>query len=227
MYVPWTTFLRLLICLNETKRGSGVWYHISSYCKYSEENCSSQGELTEVIKYAALCRITGLASYRRGSSHCRVEFAKSELMRMKVRKLRTWYLETRADLRHQTICLIFSVLQTEMETQTATGLGEKKVPGTNCSRWFRWKSGFCASNSWPAFCSLSVTLPRSSLITGAYATHTSYVIRPEQLPPMTVIRTEVRKGCLYSFKYGYLSYKNASIHYRRPLFTPGAMWYAF
>ncbi len=31
---------------------------------YSEENCSSQGELTEVIKYAAVCRITGLASSR-------------------------------------------------------------------------------------------------------------------------------------------------------------------
>ncbi len=43
------------------KRGSGVWY-ISSYCKYSEENCSSQGELTDVIKYAAVCRITGLVS---------------------------------------------------------------------------------------------------------------------------------------------------------------------
>ncbi len=33
-------------------------------CKYSEEDCSSQGELTDVIKYAALCRITGLASFR-------------------------------------------------------------------------------------------------------------------------------------------------------------------
>ncbi len=38
-------------------------------CKYSEEDCSSQGELTDVIKYAALCRITGLASFLRGSSH--------------------------------------------------------------------------------------------------------------------------------------------------------------
>ncbi len=47
----------------KTKRGSGVWYHISSYCKYSEENCSSRGELTDVIKYAAVCRITGLASF--------------------------------------------------------------------------------------------------------------------------------------------------------------------
>ncbi len=33
-------------------------------CKYSEEDCSSRGELTDVIKYAALCRITRLASVR-------------------------------------------------------------------------------------------------------------------------------------------------------------------
>ncbi len=36
------------------KRDSDVWYHISSYCKYSEENCSSQGELTDVIKDSTL-----------------------------------------------------------------------------------------------------------------------------------------------------------------------------
>ncbi len=33
------------------------------FCKYSEEDCSSQGELTDVIKYAAVCRITGLVSF--------------------------------------------------------------------------------------------------------------------------------------------------------------------
>ncbi len=33
-------------------------------CKYSEEDCSSRGELTDVIKYAALYIITGLASVR-------------------------------------------------------------------------------------------------------------------------------------------------------------------
>ncbi len=43
------------LCLNENKkRGRGVWYYISSYCKHSEGNCSSQGELTYVIKYAAV-----------------------------------------------------------------------------------------------------------------------------------------------------------------------------
>ncbi len=31
-------------------------------CK--EEDCSSRGELTDVIKYAAVCRITGPASFR-------------------------------------------------------------------------------------------------------------------------------------------------------------------
>ncbi len=40
-------------------------------CKYSEEDCSSRGELTEVIKYAAVCRITDLRHSVRGSSHSR------------------------------------------------------------------------------------------------------------------------------------------------------------
>ncbi len=62
MYVPWTTFLRLLICLNENEKRQ--WSLIYLVCKYSEEDCSSRGELTDVIKYAALCRITGLASFR-------------------------------------------------------------------------------------------------------------------------------------------------------------------
>ncbi len=31
-------------------------------CKYNEEDCSSRGELTDVIKYAAVFRIPGLAS---------------------------------------------------------------------------------------------------------------------------------------------------------------------
>ncbi len=32
-------------------------------CKYNEEDCSSRVEMTDVIKYAAVCRITGLASF--------------------------------------------------------------------------------------------------------------------------------------------------------------------
>ncbi len=63
------------------RRGSGVWYPISSYCKYSEGNCSSQGELTDVIKYAALSRITGLVSSRTLEFTPQVELAKSELQR--------------------------------------------------------------------------------------------------------------------------------------------------
>ncbi len=54
--------LRLLICLNENEKRQ--WCLIYFVCKYSEEDCSSQGELTDVIKYAALCRITGLVSSR-------------------------------------------------------------------------------------------------------------------------------------------------------------------
>ncbi len=52
---PRTTFLRLLICLNENEKRQ--WCLIYLVCKYSEEDCSSQGELTDVIKYAALSEI--------------------------------------------------------------------------------------------------------------------------------------------------------------------------
>ncbi len=38
-------------------------YLIYLVCTYSEESSSSWGELTDVIKYAAFCRITGLASF--------------------------------------------------------------------------------------------------------------------------------------------------------------------
>ncbi len=84
---------------------------------------------------------------------------------------------------------------------------------------FLYKSLFCTSNSWPAFCLvLSVTLLRSSLITGACATHMSYVIRRNGFRLRQL--GEVRKRCLYHFKYGSFSYKKALICYRRPLFTP-------
>ncbi len=33
-------------------------------CKYREEHCSSRGELTDVIEYAAVCRITGFTLFR-------------------------------------------------------------------------------------------------------------------------------------------------------------------
>ncbi len=61
MHVPGTTFLQLLICLNENKK---QWCLIYLVCKYSEGDCSSRGELTDVIKYAAVCRITGHALFR-------------------------------------------------------------------------------------------------------------------------------------------------------------------
>ncbi len=84
MYVPWTTFLRLVICLNENeKRQWCLGYFV---CKYSEEDCSSWGELTDVIKYAALCRITGLASFH-PREFTLLSLAKSELPRMQVRDL--------------------------------------------------------------------------------------------------------------------------------------------
>ncbi len=46
MYVPWTTW-------NENEKRQ--WCLIYFICKYSEEDCSSRGELTDVIKYADVC----------------------------------------------------------------------------------------------------------------------------------------------------------------------------
>ncbi len=44
--------MRLLICLNENEKRQ--WRLIYFINKYSEEDCSSRGELTDVIKYAAV-----------------------------------------------------------------------------------------------------------------------------------------------------------------------------
>ncbi len=51
MYVPWTTFFAA-INMFKWKRKEAVVFDIF-FCKYSEEDGSSQGELTDVIKYAA------------------------------------------------------------------------------------------------------------------------------------------------------------------------------
>ncbi len=51
MYIPWTTFLQVLMFKINEKR---QWCFIYFVCKYSEEDCSNRGELTDVIKYAAV-----------------------------------------------------------------------------------------------------------------------------------------------------------------------------
>ncbi len=116
MHVPSTTFLRLLICLNENEKRQ--WCLIYSVCKNSEEDCSSRGELTDVIKLSMqlFAELPDLRRSIRGSSHYDSNsngLPKSELQRMQVWNLRTWYWETRTDLTlsHNTICLIFSVLR--------------------------------------------------------------------------------------------------------------------
>ncbi len=58
-----------------------------------------------------------------------------------------------------------------------------------------------------------------------HATPTSYVIRRIGLHIWQ--SSEVWKKCLLRLKCGYFSYKNAWIRYRRPLFTPGAVWGRF
>ncbi len=90
MYVRTLNYISavILICLNENE--TRPWCLIYLVCKYSEEDCSSRGEMTDVIKYAAVCRITGLASLRPR------EITLSSLTREvqtteQVRNLCTWY----------------------------------------------------------------------------------------------------------------------------------------
>ncbi len=61
------------------------------------------------------------------------------------------------------------------------------------------------------FCSLSAFITN-------HAKPTSYVIRRNDFHFWQL--DEVREMCLLRLKYGYFSYKNAWIRYRRPLFTP-------
>ncbi len=63
MYVCSLNYISAAINMFKWKRKEAVCL-IYFVCKYSEEDCSSRGELTDIIKYAALCRITGLASFR-------------------------------------------------------------------------------------------------------------------------------------------------------------------
>ncbi len=52
-------------------------------------------------------------------------------------------------------------------------------------------------------------------------THSSYAIRGNVFHVRQ--SAEVREKCLIRLKYGYFSYINGWIRYRRPLFTPGAV----
>ncbi len=49
--------------LNYISVAINMWCLIYLVCTYSEDSSSSRGELTGVIKYAAVCRIAGLASF--------------------------------------------------------------------------------------------------------------------------------------------------------------------
>ncbi len=120
MYVPWITFLWLLICLNENERGSGVWYHISSYCKYSEENCSSWGELTDVSStllfhlqnYRTCVVPSHPQEFHTPESNLRspnYRDASPKFAYLVLRNGLDWEEQSRTVLRHQTICLIFTV----------------------------------------------------------------------------------------------------------------------
>ncbi len=92
-------------------------------CKYSEEDCSSQGKLTDIIKYAALCRITGLTHEVRTTEDASPKFA---------------YLVLRITCRHTVkspdyLPNLLGSLDHD-ENADSNRSGGKKVPGTYCSR---------------------------------------------------------------------------------------------
>ncbi len=117
-------------------------------------------------------------------------------------------------------------------TSLSTGAKEAKFPyfskGKPVPSWliskssdiFLYKSSVCNSNSWLAIC--FVLSPRSSLITQRRCP-TSSARNCFQVWQMA----EVIEKCLLRLKYGYFSYKNTWICYRRHLFTLGAMWGTF
>ncbi len=78
------------------------------------------------------------------------------------------------------------------------------------------------SNSWQRFVLFSLYCA-SAFVTNLQRLHVAYVLRhpPERFRLQQL--AEVRKRCLYRFKYGYLSYKNTSIRYRGLYSLPGAV----
>ncbi len=135
MYVHSLNYISAAINMFKWKQ-KRQWCLIYFVCKYSEEDCSSRGELTDVIKYAALCRITGLAS-----SHPR-EFTLPSL----TREVRTTedaspkfaYLVLRNTRRPNVkspdyLPNLLGSLDCDGNADSNRS-GGKKVPGTYCSR---------------------------------------------------------------------------------------------
>ncbi len=118
--------------------------------------------LSSRLRCCSICRITRLALFRPWDLHSRVS-CKSEvqLPRMQVRNLRTWYWETRTalTLRHESSRSFR--LRWKRRQQQVWG---KKVPGTYCSRKFRWKSGFIFLHGSLQYNSDSSIAPSSGLL---------------------------------------------------------------
>ncbi len=118
MYVRSRNYISAAINMFKWKRKEAVVFDII-YHKYSVEDCTSQGELTDDIKYAALCRITGLASSR----------ARGFTLPSRTRKV--WTTEVACPkcaylvMRNVQTYVTRQFDKTAMEAQTAKGLGEK------------------------------------------------------------------------------------------------------
>ncbi len=119
-----------------------------SYCKYSEENGSSQGELTDVIKYAALCRITGLASSR--PQEFTLPSRTCEVRTTEDASLKFVYLVLRNARRPTSPDYLPNLLGTLDHDGNADSnrSGGKKVPGTNCSNNFGGKAAIYEVFCW-------------------------------------------------------------------------------
>ncbi len=83
-------------------------------------------------------------------------------------------------------------------------------------------SGGIASRSRVWVCSATPTYKQTLVFARHTRMRCAYVLCRKGSLSWTRVQqiVEVTQNCLYRFKYGYFFYKNTSIRYRRPLFTP-------
>ncbi len=171
--------------IKRASHGSGVW--IKASCSESMRFRKINIHISNVITFFSL-PLTVLRASREGG-----------------------WCRTYAPLRYASLV---SFLQEQRKQSFLTLAKGKPVSSwliSKSSDIFLYKSSFCASNSWLAFC--FVLSPRSSLITQRWCPTSS-------AGTAFAYHSQWKWEKSVYLKYGYLSYKNAWIRYRRPLFTP-------
>ncbi len=89
MYVPGTTFLLLLICLNENEKR--LWCLILYVINTVRKIAPARVSLLMISSTLLFAELLDLRRPVPEGSHSLVELAKSELPRLQVRNVHTWY----------------------------------------------------------------------------------------------------------------------------------------